>query len=120
MPINIPQELPQFIESQPFTAPLRQAGDTSSISLHQHNISTSRALKIDTSLNRNVVAYKTVIAPGKQYITPGVAMELCCSSRQSDLLQEPELPRPATLQKDSVAEDLIVNGCSSGARLNKV
>lgn len=38
------------------------------------NVESPAALKIDKSLNRNVVAYKTVIAPGEHYITPGVAV----------------------------------------------
>lgn len=38
------------------------------------NVRNPAALKIDKSLSRNAVAYKTVIAPGEHYITPGVAV----------------------------------------------
>lgn len=84
------------------------------------NVESPAALKIDKSLNRNVVAYKTVIAPSKHCITPGfaVASKLRCAL---SVLLASSLSLPPLYKKSigfQIAEEhiwLILNGYSSCA-----
>lgn len=85
------------------------------------NVESPAALKIDKSLNRNVVAYETVIAPSKHCITPGFAVvsKLHCAP---SVLPASSLSLPLCYKKSigfQIAEEhiwLILNGYSSCTR----